>query len=316
MLPSPLAASQTAPEPSAIPDAADRRRRGSTVTGARGTAREGPDDARPSDPSVVAAGSCYAWPLPADATCASEARTAFRTAATSLGLAGDLVHDGVTMASELAANTLHARDNIQFDATARGAVAGGPELWIYLRWAGGGWELACKVFDSMRGWRGGRAPQPTDTVPDALSGRGLHVVDGLSGGRWGHHLTRSRFGCWKVPGKVVWFGLPVPDESVPARLRGAGVAPASAARALERMLARRGFGEGLLRVEDHGAAMSVLSVRYGITLWCQGAEVRWLAWEGYRRHPLADVEEVAEQVVAVCEEIDDGRPVAEPGPLF
>src|SRR5450631_2070788 len=57
----------------------------------------------------VHAGRCYAWPLPADATCATVARQVFRDAVSEVGLEPDLLDDCVLMASELAANTLHAR---------------------------------------------------------------------------------------------------------------------------------------------------------------------------------------------------------------
>jgi hypothetical protein len=57
----------------------------------------------------VHAGACHAWPLPADATCATVARQVFRDAVSEIGLEPDLLDDGILMASELAANTLHAR---------------------------------------------------------------------------------------------------------------------------------------------------------------------------------------------------------------
>ena len=58
----------------------------------------------------VHAGSCHAWPLPADATCANVARQVFRDAVSELGLEPDLLDDCILMASELAANTLHAHE--------------------------------------------------------------------------------------------------------------------------------------------------------------------------------------------------------------
>ena len=58
---------------------------------------------------VVHAGSCHAWPLPADATCATVARQVFREAVAGVGLEPGLLDDCILMASELAANTLHAR---------------------------------------------------------------------------------------------------------------------------------------------------------------------------------------------------------------
>src|ERR1700732_4067095 len=57
----------------------------------------------------VHAGSCHAWPLPADATCATVARQVFRDVVSEVGLEADLLDDCILMASELAANTLHAR---------------------------------------------------------------------------------------------------------------------------------------------------------------------------------------------------------------
>src|SRR5215472_1701659 len=163
-------------------------------------------------PAVVAAalagGGCCAWPLPADATCAAVARDVFREVAATLLLPRELASDGLLMTSELAANTLHARGNIEFDGTGTRPIAGAPELWIYLRRAAGHWELAVKVFDSLSGWKDDLAPVPSAAGADAVSGRGLGVVAGLSAGRWGHHLTRSRFGGWKVPGKAVWFAQP------------------------------------------------------------------------------------------------------------
>jgi hypothetical protein len=56
----------------------------------------------------VHAGNCQAWSLPADATCASVARQVFRDAVSEVGLEPDLFDDCILMASELAANTLHA----------------------------------------------------------------------------------------------------------------------------------------------------------------------------------------------------------------
>ena len=75
----------------------------------------------------VHAGQCRAWSLPADATCASVARQVFRDAVSEVGLEPDLLDDCILMASELAANTLHAQ-----------AVAGA---------GGGGNRLASVVAD-------------------------------------------------------------------------------------------------------------------------------------------------------------------------
>jgi hypothetical protein len=149
-------------------------------------------EAVPAPAETVSAGGCSVSPLPLDATCSAVARHLFRAAAPGVGLSAELVYDGATMASELAANSMHAQTGIQFDV--RGcAVAGAPEIWLYLRTVTGTQELVCKVFDALPRWKDDAPPDPAVPVPvDAVSGRGLHVVDGLSQGRWGHHLTRAR----------------------------------------------------------------------------------------------------------------------------
>jgi hypothetical protein len=256
---------------------------------------------------ALAHGDCCAWPLPADATCAAVARRVFSEAAGLLGLPVELKLDGEAMASELAANTLHARGNVEFDGAAGRPVAGAPELWIYLRRAGGHWELVCKVFDSLSGWEKGQVPVPGSAGPDAEVGRGLGVVAALSAGRWGHHLTWSRFGSWHVPGKAVWFGQAVPATVVPSALRGGQLPPGQAARALERMLTERGLGGGLLRVQEPSAQMALLSVRRGLTVWCRGSVIWWWAPDGRREQRVpTDLVDIAEQVVGICAEMDRG----------
>src|SRR6266851_5458971 len=177
----------------------------------------------------VHAGSCHAWPLPADATCATVARRVLRDAVAEVGLQPDLMDDCVLMASELAANTLHARAvagtggggdrlvSVTPDMGGEPISSAGPvpqtpqaccpELWLYLRGLGIRRELVCKVFDCARGWRHGSAPPVSRTSAQALAGRGpapfqdvagrgLQLVHELSGGRWGHHPTRARLGGW------------------------------------------------------------------------------------------------------------------------
>jgi hypothetical protein len=257
--------------------------------------------------AALAAGGCCARLLPADPTSAGMAREVFRDAATLLSLPRDLTSDGVTMVSELAANTLHALGNVEFDQGGAVPLAGGPELWIYLRRVAGRWELVCMVFDSLSGWKGARAPAPGDAEPDSVSGRGLQIVAGLSAGRWGHHLTRSRFGGWKVPGKVVWFGQAVPGICIPGPLRRCRLAPGRAARALEGMLVERGLGGGLLRVQEPSAEMAVLSVRCGLTVWCRDKMIFWRTPDGrLEKRVPTDLEDIAEQLICTCAEMDRG----------
>jgi len=261
--------------------------------------------------AALAGGGCCAWPLPADATCAAVARGVFREVAAALTLPAELESDGLLMTSELAANTLHAHANIEFDGAGSWPIAGAPELWIYMRRGAGRWELAVKVFDSLSGWKDDLAPVPGAAGADAVSGRGLQVVAGLSAGRWGHHPTRSRFGGWKVPGKAVWFALPVPGGIVPEPLRRTRLAPGRAARALEEMLAERGLGGGLLRAQEPSERMSVLSVRCGLTVWCRSNVIWWRSPDGRHAEQVpTDLVEVAEQIVCACAEMDRGTAAA------
>jgi hypothetical protein len=288
------------------PDGAGRRRGGPAPGGVAPAAQTAPGG-QPVGPAALAQGGCCAWPLPPDATCAAVARGVFRDAAGLLGLPDELASDGVTMASELAANTLHAQQNVEFDGAGAWPLAGAPELWIYLRRAAGRWELVGKVFDSQSGWDHALAPVPGGAGADSVSGRGLQVVAALSAGRWGHHLTRSRFGGWRVPGKAVWFGLPVPARCVPGPQRGGRLAPGRAARALEEMLAERGLGGGLLRAQAPSAEMSVLSVRCGLTVWCRDTVIWWQTPDGRREQRVpTDLVDTAEQLVCICAEKDRG----------
>src|SRR5207248_3592619 len=77
-------------------------------------------------PGVLATGGCCASPLPLDATCAREARRVFTDAVAGLGLHDEVLGDGVTMVSELAANTLHAHDNVEVDGAGSFPLPGAP----------------------------------------------------------------------------------------------------------------------------------------------------------------------------------------------
>ena len=232
----------------------------------------------------VHAGSCHAWSLPADATCATVARQVFRDAVSGVGLEPGLLDDCVLMASELAANTLHARavagtggggDRLVSVASDRGGepisaagpathstatpkvVPGCPELWIYLRGLGVRRELVCKIFDCYRGWRHGSAPSVARVSAQAVAGRGLQIVHELSGGRWGHHPTRARLGGWGLRGKAVWFAVPAPLAH--ARLMDVtGLraytlsADVTATRANERLSARQAAWELETMLDERG----------------------------------------------------------------
>jgi hypothetical protein len=265
-----------------------------------------PSDAVHPPAVTVSAGGCSASPLPMDARCASTARQLFRAAAAGIGLPDETIYDGVTMASELAANSMHARAAVQFDGVLGCPVAGAPEFWLYLRRAAGRQELVCKVFDALPGWNNGQPPDllgADSPAEDEESGRGLCVVRALSQGRWGHHLTRARLGGWKVPGKAVWFAQPVPPGTALDRFRAAQPGSLQAAATLERMLADRGLGH-IVRADAPASGMSVLSIRRGLTVWVRSRVVSWTSRAGGREwREFSDLVDAAEQIVCAHEEL-------------
>lgn len=284
----------------------------------------------------VRAGTCAAWPLPADETCAGAARRLLKDAVADIGLEPDVLDDVVLMTSELAANTLHANAAARSAGRDEQRVPGCPELWLYLRGLGLGRELVCKVFDGYRGWLHG-APPPPLSVPSPrieddfgiqeASGRGLQIVHELSGGRWGHHPTRARLGGWEMRGKAVWFAIPAPfaharladvtglraftrSVDVTAARRRERISARQAARELEDMLDERGIGgTSVVRTDESASDMSVLSVCRGLTLWCRSGSVSLTGPAGYReRWSYADLVEVAEQFVWQYEVLAPDRP--------
>jgi hypothetical protein len=150
----------------------------------------------------------------------------FRDAVSEVGLEPDLLDDCVLMASELAANTLHARaaagtggggDRLVSVAPDMGgepissagpvppppqaaqdpqAASGSglwpatscPELWVYLRGLGSRRELVCKVFDCNRGWRHGLVPTAA-----RITAQGVQSVTGR-GLQIVQELSRGRWG--------------------------------------------------------------------------------------------------------------------------
>jgi hypothetical protein len=246
---------------------------------------------------MVQTRTCGAWVLPGDPTCAGVARRLFRRVASELALDQESTDDGVTMVSELAANTLHASQ--------RQTLPVNPELWLYLRGTGQRLELVCKVFDTLPGWVRGNVPGRTvcRAPADAMSGRGLEVVHELSSGRWGHHLTRSRLSGTGIRGKAVWFALPAPAAGAMV----GGNHPVTARDAmteLEKDLSARGFSGRLVRADDPAADMAVLSIASGLTVWCR-SPTAWLRSPSVpaQQWSYCDLVEVGEQAVQAHEMI-------------
>jgi len=263
-----------------------------------------PDVAEHLADAGISNGGCFARPLPIDTTCAAAARRFFREAVSSLALPSGLVHDGVTMASELAANTLHAQRNDAPAGVRQRSAAGIPEIWLYLRGTSRTRELVCKIFDTERGWAPGARPGMSDAPLDSVSGRGLQVVAGLSAGQWGCHLSRSRLGNWKVPGKAVWFTLRIPPAALADHLGRPRYSPDWLIDELEDMLAARGLSS-IVRADLDG--ISVLSVSRHLTVWRHDAELSWRTPSGrYERIDLTDLVDAAEQIVSAHEETAPG----------
>jgi hypothetical protein len=253
----------------------------------------------------LSGGGCFVRPLPIDTTCAVAARRFFREAASTLAIPPGLLHDGVTMASELAANTLHAQGN----AGRQRIAAGIPEIWLYLRGTGRTRELVCKVFDTERNWSVGAQPGMGKAPLDSVSGRGLQVVAGLSAGQWGCHLTRSRLGNWRVPGKAVWFALRIPPAVLPDHIGRSRYSPDWLINELEAMLSDRGLSGSIVRADLDG--ISVLSLSRHLTVWRHGGTVSWRVASGqYHQMDLADLVEAAEQIVSAQEELALGSTLA------
>jgi hypothetical protein len=246
------------------------------------------------------AGGVFARPLPIDTTCAAVARRFFREAVSGLPLPAGLLHDGVTMASELAANTLHAQRKAAVGAAVQRTPSSVPEIWVYLRGTTRSCELVCKVFDTERDWDGAVQTGLDKAPVDSVSGRGLQVVDGLSAGLWGCHPTLSRLGGAMTPGKAVWFALRIPPAAVPDDLGRPRYSPDWLVDELEAMLGARGMA-GIVRAD--AAGISVLSISRHLTVWRHGSVVSWRVASGrYQQLDISDLIEVAEQVVGAHEE--------------
>lgn len=239
-------------------------------------------------------GGCAALPLPGDETIAPVARAHVAGLLPALGLSVQDVDDITLMVSELATNVLqHAMPH---DGPS------GAELWVYQRCDGRGHdELVVKAFDTYRQWRGCAGPAAGELFEN---GRGLEIIDILAKGRWGHHPTRSRLSAPSVPGKATWFALPIPRSRL-ARCRRPGppVNEIQATKVLHSLLVQRGI-EGFSSRNELGVC--VLSGHRDMTVWCEDATFRWHARSGESgRLPVTDLTEVCEQIVQLCEAMND-----------
>ncbi|HEY9525150.1 MAG TPA: ATP-binding protein [Thermopolyspora sp.] len=242
---------------------------------------------------------CLAWALPGDGTCALAARRLTTQALRAMRLPDDLVDDAVLAVGELAANVYRHVLGAPGDRPRRDIAT---ELWLYRRLGGPHGQIVCKVFDAQRQWSHHRGPRSDDTGDDLQeSGRGLLLVEAISS-EWGRHPTRSRVG-WSIPGKAVWFALPLPPALAIAH-PAADLSPANAAHRLRSALHDRGITNVIHR--DTGD-QSVLSVRHGLTVWCRGEHFTWTIDGDRTSRPFDDLTDVAEQLVRLHEEMADHR---------
>ena len=274
-------------------------------------------------PADIAASGAYAWQLPPDATCARHARSLARQTLTALNL--DELADSVTLAvSELVTNALrHATP-----PGPRGPVAPA-ELWIWTR-AIPRPVLVTGVFDTCRtAWphhATGAPPRSDATLPSASSGvaepatgtgrsrftgserleecgRGLGLVTTVSQ-EWGAHLTRSRLGAGRVPGKVVWATFPLP---APWPDPGLSMSPATAARYLADVLAACAV-DGVGRYDGHGVSLVSVPLTWPdcVNVWIGPSSVSLTDTDGTRMtRPLLDLQDVAEHLISRIEERTD-----------
>ncbi|MEV5413266.1 ATP-binding protein [Thermopolyspora sp. NPDC052614] len=282
---------------------------------------------------------CALWALPSNGTCAGVARRLLRQALERMGLPDDQIYDATLAVNELAANvythvltrtrpttpgpstTTPGPSTIAPDASSARATssittadaspgipdptpAGAPELWLYRRGQNEDAQLVCKVFDPQREPRTRIPTQVTPAHEFQEHGRGLTIVKNLAA-NWGCHLTRSRLGgSCSIPGKAVWFAMPLPPWSAhrpPPRLT-----PAQAAHLLQSMLAARGI-PGITRSDEWG--QSTLVIRNTLKVRCQNATFTWTT-NGFSAHyAFCDITETAEQLVRLHEELLSSPPI-------
>lgn len=228
-----------------------------------------------------------AWSLPPDRTAPGAARSIVRTVFGGMGLPPDAVDDAQTVISELATNAVLHGDRQ------------GAEVWAYISHLNGP-HVTLKVFDSAP-WRGAAAVPVLPAEPsDSSGGRGLTLATALTaeiGGRWGVHPTRSRLGAKPVPGKAVYFTVPLPKGS-PITL-----APVTRWPAHERICALTN-ARGLRPFVSFEPEATVVHFAGGPWVWVRDGSLLYdRPGHAVVRHPVWDVVELVEQVVRHHEEL-------------
>ncbi|WP_412520415.1 ATP-binding protein [Actinomadura madurae] len=205
------------------------------------------------------------------------ARRLVRQTMLELRLDPDVIEDGKLAVSETATNALrHA-------GCARLLTA--PELWIWARTVPSP-QLVVSVFD------GARSTTPHTSGAGLLDeyGKGLELVRQVTAD-WGSTPTRSRVDTASVPGKTVWFALPLPRDWPGMHHR---VHPGTAAHHLLLNLTRRGF-KGQRSTTEDGLSVLVLPT---LNVWVHRRTFCWWSTpRRYLRRPLIDLQETTELLV-------------------
>jgi hypothetical protein len=253
-------------------------------------------------------GGCSALRLPADDTIAHIARVYTAHELQPLGLPDPLTQDIALMVSELATNAL--RHGTQRSPASQPLPSAHAELWIYRRSNAHNREnqqaqpeLVIKVFDTHREKQPQQLRRNDTNALDidgfVEGGRGLDIIHELTGGQWGHHLSRSRLAAPTTLGKAVWIATPLPPSSPHTYPPLSHVDEARAIADLYALLTERGI-DRLIRRDERG--VSVLSVRRNLTVWCKAGVFCWRTPAGDTvRLPVGDIVEACEQIVQLHE---------------
>jgi anti-sigma regulatory factor (Ser/Thr protein kinase) len=170
----------------------------------------------------------FYWLLNQDQSAASQARTLTWEALARLGLEVGLIDDGVAIVGELVANAI---------------VHGRPPVELQLQPDSGGVKL--QVVDLGAG-----EPVSRSVSLQSPGGRGLLVVSAYSGANWGTAVAAYR-SIANLDGKAVWAVLPWRPRQLD------DLEPGSAARLLQRWLARRGLRDVVSRSDGRVPLVSV-----------------------------------------------------------
>lgn len=200
------------------------------------------------------------------------ARSLLQRTMAGLGLGRDVIEDGKLAVSEAATNALrHARQPSADHAPVP------PELWVWARTVPAP-QLVVSVFDHAR------TALPHASGAGLLDeyGKGLALLREFTAD-WGTAPSRSRLSERPLPGKTVWFALPLPATWPDRTLT---VSPQTATRCLLHALTSRGIS-GRHSSDERGISLLELP---GLNVWVHPDHFCWqVDRRHYVQHPLIDL---------------------------